>query len=190
MSYGTSPRLTVEDDVALPRLFVISRIPPFGTEEHYVASVCAAIIGMGKGSRLYRALVRERQVCSEANAFTYDLAKGADLLIVDVLARPEITIETVEADVGRELDLIRAAGVTAEETARAIALIETGFTSAMQSAGDRADRLSMFATYFGDASLANNEVDRYRAITAERVSDFARARLGHDNRALLLYVPR
>ncbi len=190
MTYGTSPRLIVEDEVALPRLFVASRIPPFGTEEHYVASVCAAIIGLGKGSRLYHALVRERQVCSEANAFTYDLAKGVDLLIADIIARPEVSIETLEMEVSEEFDRLCRSGVTAEETARAIALIETSFTLAMQSAGDRADRLSMFATYFGDASLANDEVEHYRAVTADRVTVFARERLRPDNRALLLYVPR
>ena len=59
----------------------------------------------------------------------------------------------------------------------------------MQSAGERADKLSMFATYFGDPSLINEQVDRYRAVTAEQVTEFVRARLGEDNRASLLYVP-
>jgi zinc protease len=60
----------------------------------------------------------------------------------------------------------------------------------LQSAGDRADKLSLFATYFGDPSLVNAQAARYRAVTAERVTAFARERLGPDNRASLLYVPR
>jgi hypothetical protein len=60
----------------------------------------------------------------------------------------------------------------------------------MQQAGDRADKLSMFATYFGNPALVNEQVDRYRAVTAERVTTFARERLGEDNRATLAYVPR
>jgi hypothetical protein len=48
----------------------------------------------------------------------------------------------------------------------------------------------MFATYFGDPALVNEQVDRHRAVTAERVTRFVRARLGEDNRASLLYVPR
>jgi hypothetical protein len=47
----------------------------------------------------------------------------------------------------------------------------------------------MFATYFSDPSLINEQVDRYRAVTAEQVTAFVRARLGEDNRASLLYVP-
>ena len=66
------------------------RSPVFGAEEYYAASVAGAILGMRRGSRLYRSLVRERQVAADAAAFTFDLAKGADLLIVDVTARPEV----------------------------------------------------------------------------------------------------
>jgi predicted Zn-dependent peptidase len=145
---------------------------------------------MRKGSRLRRTLVRERQVASEAQAFTYDLSKGSDLLIVDVTARPEIGAEQLEREVNAEIDRVQQRGITADEVGRAIALIETDFVSALQSAGERAEQLSRFATYFGDPALANEQVDRYRAITAEQVSRFARERLGRDNRASLLYVPR
>ena len=48
----------------------------------------------------------------------------------------------------------------------------------------------MFATYFGDPSLINQQVDRYRKVTAEEVNVFVRARLGENNRASLVYVPR
>ena len=81
-------------------------------------------------------------------------------------------------------------GVTQAEVDRAVALIETDLVVALQSAGDRADRLSMFATYFGDPHLVNVQADRYRAVTAEQVNVFVRERLVPENRASLLYVPR
>jgi predicted Zn-dependent peptidase len=73
---------------------------------------------------------------------------------------------------------------------RAIALIQTDFVRAMQSAGDRADKLSMFATYFGDPELVNAQADRYARVTAGEVNAFAATHLGENNRASLLYVPR
>ena len=48
----------------------------------------------------------------------------------------------------------------------------------------------MFATYFGDPELLNEQLDRYRSVTAQHVNAFARSRLGRDNRASLLYLPR
>src|ERR687893_807042 len=64
-TFGAPRREVVPDDVMLPRLFLAFRSPAFGTADYYAASVCAAVLGMRKGSRLHRALVREREVCAE-----------------------------------------------------------------------------------------------------------------------------
>jgi zinc protease len=189
-TFGRPVREVVPDDVRLPRLYVAMRAPVFGSDDYYAGSVCAAILGMKKGSRLHQALVRERQIAADATAFTFDLAKGSDLLIVDVTARPEISPDVLEREVTYELDRMQRDGVSPAEVERAVALIETDFVTSMQSAGDRADKISMFATYFGDPTLINTQTDRYRAVTAEQVSAFARQRLVPANRASLLYVPR
>lgn len=189
-TFGRQLKEVVEDDVNLPRLYLAFRSPPFGTENYYAASICGAILGMRKGSRLRRSLVRERQVAVDASAFTFDLPKGADLLIVDVTARLGITPERLEQEVLTEIDRVYEGGVTQAEVDRAVALIETDFMSSMQQAGERADNISKFATYFGDPNLVNREMDRYRLVSVAKVNAFIRERLGPDNRALLMYVPR
>ena len=188
--FGETLRLVVEDDVSLPRLYLAFRSPVFGSDGYYAASVAGAVLGMRQGSRLYRSLVRERQIAADATAFTFDLAKGSDLLVVDVTARPETSAERLEAEVEREIDGLVDNGVTAEEVDRAVALIQTDIVTALQSASERADRLSMFATLLGDPALLNEQAARYSEVTAEQVNAFARERLGSDNRAKLLYVPR
>jgi predicted Zn-dependent peptidase len=90
----------------------------------------------------------------------------------------------------REVDLLQADGVTSAEVERAVALIETDFITSMQAAGERADKLSLFATYFGDPRLLNEQVARYRGVQVSDINAFVRQRLGADNRASLLYVPR
>ncbi|HMA04217.1 MAG TPA: pitrilysin family protein [Gemmatimonadaceae bacterium] len=187
--FGGWERQVVPDTVMLPRLFLGFRAPVFGTEAHYVATVLAAILGTGKGSRFQRALVRDREIASEASAFTFDLAKGADLLIADATARPGISAEVLETEVVREIDRVRSEGVTDSDVQRAVALLETALVSSLQSAGDRADKLSMFATYLGDPTLVNEQTERYQRVTAAQVSRLAREMLGEDNRVSLVYVP-
>jgi predicted Zn-dependent peptidase len=189
-TFGEWKREVVQDDVMLPRLFLAFRTPTFGTEEYYAASTCATVLGQRKGSRLYRTLVRDRQVAAEAQSFTYDLTKGTDLLVIDVTARPSVAGEALERAVADEVDTLVRDGVSEEEVARAVALVQTEFVTAMQSAGERADRLSLFATYFKNPALVNEQVERYQAVSAERVSAFARERLNEGNRASLLYIPR
>lgn len=188
--FGSHRREIVHDDVSLPRLFLAFRSPVFGSDEYYAASVTAALLGMRKGSRLHRALVRERQVAADAGAFTFDLAKGSDLLVVDVTARPETSVAQLEEEVEHEIDLLYHGGVSEEEVQRAVALIETDLVASLQSAGERADRLSMFATYFGKPELINEQADRYRSVTPERVNKLVSERFGDDNRASLIYVPK
>ena len=189
-TFGQPSRLVVDDDVALPRLYLAFRSPIFGSDEYYAASVAGAILGMRRGSRLHRSLVRERQIAADAAAFTFDLAKGSDLLVIDVMARPETSAERLEEEVGREVDNLARDGARKEEVERAVALIDTEIVSALQSASERADRLSMFATYFGDPELLNEQPDKYRAVTAGAVNEFAASRLGRGNRATLLFVPK
>jgi predicted Zn-dependent peptidase len=189
-TFGGERREIVPDEVVLSRIFLAFRIPPFASDAHYAASVCAAVLGQRQGSRLYRSLVRERQVASEVSAFTYDLAKGSDILVLDAVARPETDVATLEAALVEEVDRLVAGGVTDDEVARAVALVESGYVLALQSAGDRADQLSRFTTYFDEPALVNEQVARYQAVTAADVHAFARERLGKDNRAFLIYVPK
>jgi zinc protease len=187
---GGGMREVVADDVMLPRLFLAFRTPVLGSDAYYAASVCGAVLGMGKGSRLYANLVRARQVASEASAFTFDLTKGSDILVADVTARPEVSADELEREVTREIDALGERDVSGQEVERAIALIESALVTSMQSAGERADKLSMFATYFGNPSLVNEQVDRYHGVTTGAVNAFIREYLGPDNRASLVYVPR
>jgi predicted Zn-dependent peptidase len=188
-TFDTPPREVVEDACALPRVFVASRVPVLGTDAYYDASVLSAILGLRTGSRFERSLVRAQRIASSASCFTFDLSKGADLFVADVTALPGVTPEALEAAVHAELDRVMTDGVTEREVQRAIALTETHFVTSLQSAAERADQLSRFATYFGDPHLVNEQPARFRSVTAERVSAFARTYLSAQNRATLLYVP-
>ena len=182
--------LRVPDNVGLRRVFAATRTPPFGCEEYYAASICAAILGSGKSSRLFRTLVREKQIAAEVSAFTLDLAKGNDLFVADVTAKPEIGEAELLDSVDEQLDLLVSGGVTSAEVGRAIALVTTELMKALESASERADRISMFATYFGDPSLVNEQASRYSNVSADRVNAFAKKYLTRERRSRLLYVPK
>lgn len=188
--FGEWRRETVADDVAVPRLFLACRTPVFGDRRWPAVSLGAAILGAGRGSRLYGALVREQQLATTVTAFTYDLAKGSDLLVIDATARPGVSAEALEAAVVAELDRFGTAPAREDELERVRALEETSFVAAVQTAGERADRLSRYATYLGDAALINEHLLAIERVTLADVNAFLREGLGPDNRASLVYVPR
>jgi predicted Zn-dependent peptidase len=189
-TFGAPLRAVVPDDVALPRVFLAFRTPVFGSPGYYPASILGAILGTGRGCRLHETLVRQRQLASAATAFTFDLSKGSDLLVVDATARPGITAEALEQGIADVLDELIAGGPRSGERDRVLAQAETEFVTSMQRAGDRADQLSRFATYFGDPGLVNKQLARYRAVTDDDLRAAAVEHLGADNRASLVYVAR
>jgi predicted Zn-dependent peptidase len=188
--FGEWRREVVPDDVAVPRIFLAFRTPVFGTDGFHVSNLMASVLGSERGSRLYRHLVRDRQLASVVTAFTFDLAKGSDLLVIDATARPGVSADTLERAMVEVVDELCAEGVEASELQRALALTNTDFVIALQTAGERADRLSRFATYLGDPALVNEYPARFERVRREDLGLFARERLGPDNRASLVYVPR
>lgn len=188
--FGSWRREVVEDDVVAARIFLTFRVPPCGSDEWYAASLLGALLGTGEGARLPRALVREQRIASDAGAYTFDLTKGADLLICDVTGRQGVALATLETALIAEIERLRGGGITAGERARALALLEASWLLQLQSAGLRADKLSQFATYFGNPQRLNEELARYQAVTVDAMQTAARELMGEDNRVSLAYVPR
>ena len=188
--FGSWHQELVEDEVATARTFLAFRIPPFGAEGWFAASLLGAVLGMGEGARLPHALVRQQMIAADAGAYTFDLPKGADLLICDVTARPGVPLSTVMDALIAEVERIRRDGVTPAERDRALALAESQWVMGLQSAGARADKLSQYATYFGDPRRVNEELARYAAVTVDDLHRAAQELLCDDNRVSLSYVPR
>ncbi|MFM8910335.1 MAG: M16 family metallopeptidase, partial [Gemmatimonadota bacterium] len=189
-TFGGRRREVVEDAVVAPRLFLAFRIPPAGDDAWYAVYLLSAVLGSGEACRLETALVRDQAIATSANAYTYDLTKGSDLLVIDVTARPGVDPTALEAAVEGEVDRMIAEGVGEAECRRALALLETAWVAELQSAGSRADALSTFATYHDDPTLLNAELARYAAVSAEEVTVVARRYLVAETRATLLYVPQ
>jgi predicted Zn-dependent peptidase len=101
-----------------------------------------------------------------------------------------VSAEVLERAIAAELDSLQQDGLVAGERDRVIAQNETELLVGLQSAGERADQLSRFATYLGDPHLLNEQVDRYRAVSEADLRKFAAEWLGEDNRVTLTYVPR
>jgi predicted Zn-dependent peptidase len=187
---GLEVRDRVEGDVALPRLYLAFRTPPYGSEEFFAADVLAGVLATGKSSRLYRSLVRERRIAKDVSSFAFPIVTGAAMLVVTATANPGTTVEALEAAVLGELDAVRSAADLPAEIERAVTGIEARHVIGIQQVGERANDISMYTTRFDDPGRINTELDHYRAVTDEHVRRFALEFLVPENRAVLAYVPR
>jgi predicted Zn-dependent peptidase len=189
LALGGQVREEVEGDVALPRVYLGFRIPPYGDPRFYAADAASNLLASGKSSRLYRSLVRERRLAQSVVAFAFPIVTGAAMFVVWATAHPGVSAETLEAALWAEVQAV-GEGVSEAEVERVIVGVEARQVIGLQQVGERADQLSMFATLFGEPERVNTELDEYRRVTAEDVSRFARDFLRAEEAVVMTYLPR
>ncbi|MGH2483364.1 MAG: M16 family metallopeptidase [Candidatus Limnocylindria bacterium] len=188
-SLGGEVREVVADQVELPRVHVAYRIPPFGTDGHQAFDVVSDLLGTGRASRLYRSLVRERQLAADVAAFVFPWAGGSTVLAVWATARPEIEVDTLEGQLLDDIGHLATQGPADDELARVRTLHAAAVESSLEQVAERADRISQYACLFDRPEMVNTEIERYDAVTAEHVRQGMANRTAADNRLVLTYIP-
>jgi predicted Zn-dependent peptidase len=186
---GTERREVVEDRVPLTRHFFGFRAPVMGDPRFDALEVASQILAGGKGSRLYRRLVREDRIAQDVSFFALGLVGGASIAAGQATVVPGVDPAIVEAAFEEELELLAREPVTDDELARARALIETYELEALQRVDERADRLSSYATLLDDPDMINRQLGRYLAVGAKEIQAVAAEVLRPENRVVLTYVP-
>jgi zinc protease len=168
-------RRMIEDRVELPRLYLGWLTPAMYADGDADLDLLADVLAAGKASRLYRALVYEQRIATDVAAYQGSRELGSLFQIV-ATAVPGIDLGAIERAIHRELDRVRAAGVSSDELARTLALTETAFVSRLQTVGGfggKSDQLNNYNVYRGDPGYFARDLDRYRRADAERVRSAA-----------------
>jgi predicted Zn-dependent peptidase len=186
---GIEKRELVEDRVPLPRHYFGFRAPVFGDRRLDALEVGTQILAGGKGSRLYRRLVREEKIAQDVALFTLGFIGGASIIAGQATVRPGVDTALVERAFIEELERLGREPVTADELARARALIETYELEALQRVEERADRLAMYATLLDDPGMINRQLERYLSVTPADIQRVAADVFRPENRVVITYVP-
>jgi zinc protease len=186
---GAEVREIVPDRVPLPRVYAAYRMPTFGTDGFDALEVAVDVLGTGRASRLYRTLVRERQLAQDVTVFAFPFVGGATMFTMWATARPGVDHEALEAALFTEIDRLASDGPSDDELERVRNLHAANVESSLERVGERADRLSMYACLFDQPERINAEVSRYLAVDAGRVLAAMADSIRPDNRVVLTYVP-
>ena len=186
---GEPVRVTVPDQVPLPRIYLAHRIAPFGTDAFDAFDVAADVLGSGRASRLYATLVRERRLAQDISVFVFPIVGGASMFAMWVTARPGVELEALESALLAEIDRLAADGPSEADLDRVRNLQASRTAASLERIAERADRLGQYTCLFDEPERINHEVPRYAAVDARRVADAVRDSITEDNRVTLTYVP-
>lgn len=184
-------RITVEDQVELPRIYIAWITPPIFSQGDADCDLAARILGGGKSSRLYRKLVYDRRIAQDTVAHQYSLALGS-VFTIEATCKPGVEPRQVEDAIWEELAEFSRNGPTEAELERAGNTIESHIIRALENLGGFggvADRLNQYNHFLGDPGYLPRDIGRYRSATLESLRRLAETELRQEKSAVVYGVP-
>jgi zinc protease len=188
---GKTMRITMEDRVSLPRIYMTWISMPQYTQDEAALDTAATIMTSGKGSRLYKSLVYEKQIAQDVSAFNNARELAGQFQIV-VTAKPGTTLKQLETAVNEEIEKLKNEPPSAEEMERAFNARESSLVYGMQTVGGfggKSDQINLYATFLGKPNYFQQDIQRYASVTSNDVKNAVKTYLT-DERLVLTVMPR
>jgi len=179
-------RETTTAKVPLNDLYIAFHMPARLEEGYYELDLVSDILSRGNSSRLHRKLVKDKELFSEIHAYNMG-SSDSGMFVVEGKPLENVSIETAEAAIWEELELIKNEPVPADELTKVKNKTESTMVFSEMSLLDKAMNLAQFELY-GDANMLNHETDKYLAITAEQIKNQAQRVFRKENSSTLVYL--
>jgi len=140
---------------------------------------------------MYRELVYKQQIAQSVNCYQDSMALVSKFQC-ELVAKPNVTAEKLEAEAEKIIDDFSRTGPTAAEVEWARNKIETPLISGLERLGGFggvADVLNQYNQYTGDPGYLPKDLARYDAVTPASVQKFAQSALGKNQRVVVYGLP-
>jgi zinc protease len=165
----TYPRsLEVKANVPLDALYKCWHIYTRTDMRYYTADLITEILSGGGSSRLYQALVKEKQLFSNIECYHMG-STDTGLLTIEGKLVKGVHMKEAEAAINEEIKKLQQNGITVKELEKVKNKTESMMAFEDMTIMNRAASIAMYEL-LGDADLINKELDRYRAVTTEEIA--------------------
>lgn len=181
-------RVELEAGVELPRIYLAWPTPKYFAPGDAELDIVGNLLSNGASSRLYRRLVRERQVASNVSAFQGSM-ELASMFVISVTGRPGQSVDDLIRATDAEVDGLRTSAPSVEEFNRARVDLMTSLLFSIEAMPNRADRLNLYRQHVGEPSFLATDIARYNSATVAGVSTTLNTHLPRDRRIVITVVP-
>lgn len=182
----TEPRREeVEADVPANSIYIAFHGPARQDDKYQTMDLISDILSRGTSSRLYRSLIKERELFSEVNAYLLG-SIDPNLFVVEGKPLPGISIGDAEIALWNELEILKAEIISEQELQKVKNKIESTMHFAELSILDKAMNLAFYEA-FSRAEEYNTEIDKYLAVTTQQVNALANEIFTKSNSSTLIY---
>ena len=182
--------IEVPDAVPQDRTYLCWPVPEYFNADEAPLDLLSRILSDGLSTRLNRALVYDRQLCTDVGAFN-ETRELSGLFGIVATARPGVALGEIETVIDAELARIAQDGATDEELTRAKTKWEHDFISGLERIGGfggKADRLNHYNIFLGEPGMFDRDLDRYRSVTSRDLQRVASQWLAPEHRLIVRFL--
>ncbi|MDX1912834.1 MAG: pitrilysin family protein [Saprospiraceae bacterium] len=182
-------RDTVYDNVQLPAVILAYHIPAQGTKDFYAVKMLSMIMSQGESSRMQKTIVDEQQKAVAAGSIPIETEDPGANICYGV-ANLGVNVTDLEASMDAVIADLQTNLISETEFQKLQNQVENDFVSANNSVAGIAENLAQYEMYYGDASLINTELERYRKVTREDIRAAANKYFKKSARVVLHWLPQ
>jgi predicted Zn-dependent peptidase len=180
--------LTVERDIPINSIYRAYRMCARTDAEYHTVDLISDILSRGNSSRLYKNLIKDKQLFSDIHAYVMgDFDKG--LFVISGKVNDGISIEAAEEGIDAEIAKLQNELVAADELQKCKNKVESTVTYSEADVLNKATNLAI-SELLGDANLINLEIENYQKVTAEQIKEQANKILQKTNCSTLFYLKK
>ncbi|MBD1392349.1 M16 family metallopeptidase [Mucilaginibacter glaciei] len=179
-------RETVHAKVPLNDVYIAFQMEGRLSPGYYAIELMSDILSRGNSSRLYKSLVKDKQLFSEVHAYVTG-SMDTGMFVLEGKPLDGVTIEQAEAALWQELEKMKAEEVPANELTKVKNKTESTMVFAEMSLLDKAMNLA-FYELMGDADDFNLETGKFLAVTAAQIREQANKLFRKENSSTLVYL--
>lgn len=178
-------REEVEADVPANSIYIAFHGPDRLDTQYQTMDLISDILSRGTSARLYRALIKERELFSEVNAYVMG-SIDPNLFVVEGKPLPGVDLDEAARALWGELKKLKAEPIAEQELQKVKNKIESTLLFAELSILDKAMNLAYYEA-LGQAEDYNSEIDKYLAVTPQDIHVLANKIFRKENSSTLIY---
>jgi zinc protease len=182
---NTKRVLEVESKVPANALYKTWHMAGRFSNDYYASDFLSDILSRGQSSRLYQALVKEKEIFTSLSSFVMGTVDPG-LLVVNGRVKEGINLKDAEGEVNNVLQQLVKDGVSEEELEKVKNQAEASLKFGEVEVMNRAMNLA-FASLSGDAGLVNSEAEIMERISLSDMQRVAGSILREENASVMYY---
>jgi predicted Zn-dependent peptidase len=176
-------RITVQKEVATPYMMIGYKTPESKNEDYYALNILSSVLSSGNSSRLYAALVDQKQLATEVFSNFGDTF-DPNLFNVYAVANKDVKDVDLEQAIYTEIEKIKKEGISEKELQKIKNQKLMEFYSQVETINGKSNNIGTYEVFFGDYRKMFDAPDKYNKITVADVQKVANKYFTKSNRTV------